>query len=684
MIISEFLNTFRQFSGFVIISPEESEMQKRILFLVCIFAFVSSANSQNLFYPKIDSIKNLVSSQVISKYDRELSGDTVTTVGGNPVRIISRKTNSPFNPVAAQYIFEKFISFGINARYQVNNSTCVNVIATKTGIKYPNKQYIVCAHYDNYSNNSTDTIPGADDNASGICSVLEAARLLSNFNMDYTVKFIAFDEEEDWMIGSYAYVDSAYAKGDSIMGVLNLDMIGFDPNSLNIYNLYTNNASVSLSSGFISASYIYQVPVLPVETISETTASDHLPFWQKGYKALFAIERTFNYYYHTQQETYDKLKLSYLTNIVKASIIALASWGTDRYISVLHKPANSGYDTSAKVLIFKVQSPVKLGMEANIPRVYYKTNNGSYVILNASYSGNDTLKFIIPGQSPGTSVTYYFAVQDSAGSACITFPQGGNGINPPGTTPPQNTFRYDIYLDYNQCSNTLPKPINDLQFTYDTIPVNQSTKLVNKIKVNLTINHPNDGDIIIQLRGPNGQINLSQGNGSGGANYINTTFDDSASISITQGTPPFTGSYKPQYPLSYFNNQPASGPWVLRIFDSKAGNTGSLINWCMIFQLKNTVSVNGNNIPMKFGLSQNYPNPFNPVTRIPYSIAENSFVSLKIYDVLGREVKTLVSEKQTAGEYEVLFNASDLNSGVYFYRLTSGNFTETKKLILLK
>jgi hypothetical protein len=87
---------------------------------------------------------------------------------------------------------------------------------------------------------------------------------------------------------------------------------------------------------------------------------------------------------------------------------------------------------------------------------------------------------------------------------------------------------------------------------------------------------------------------------------------------------------------------------------------------------------------MKFGLSQNYPNPFNPVTRIPYSIAENSFVSLKIYDVLGREVKTLVSEKQTAGEYEVLFNASDLNSGVYFYRLTSGNFTETKKLILLK
>jgi len=660
-------------------------MKTKLLFIITsILIFSGTVNSQNLFYPKIDSIKNLVSSLLISKYDRELSGDTITIVGGNPVRIISRKSYSPFNPIAAQYIFEKFTGFGLNTRYQVNSITCVNVIATKTGIKYPNKQYIICAHYDSYSTNSIDTVPGADDNASGICGVLESARLLSNFNPDYTIKFIAFDEEEDWMIGSYAYADSAFAHGDSIVGVLNLDMIGFDPLSLNIYRFYTNNMSLKLSSGFISASYIYQIPVLPVEIISETMPSDHLPFWEKGYKALMAIEWANYYYYHTRQDTYDKLRLPFMTNIIKASVVALASWVTDRYISVLHSPVASGYDTSAKTLIFKVQSPVKLGMGANIPRLYYKINNGNYNFLNASYSGNDTLKYIIPGQSQGTSVAYYFAVQDSSGSACVTLPRGGNGVNPPGTSPPPNTFRYNVYMNYNQCSNTLPKPINDLQHIYDTITISQGTKFVNKINVNLTLYHPNDGDLHIQLKGPNGLINLSQANGNLGANYINTTFDDSASIPITQGTPPFTGSYRPQNPLSYFNNQPATSKWILHIYDAREGNQGSLVSWCVIFRLASDIAVEENSSPVKYELSQNYPNPFNPVTRIPYSIAENTFVSLKIYDVLGREVKILVNGKQTAGEYEVIFNASGLNTGVYFYRLVTDRFTETKRMLMIK
>ena len=120
------------------------------------------------------------------------------------------------------------------------------------------------------------------------------------------------------------------------------------------------------------------------------------------------------------------------------------------------------------------------------------------------------MKFRLPGQIPGTTVNYYFAIQDSSGSACVTFPRGGSGVNPPGTTPPQNTFRYDIYLDNNQCSNTLPKPINDFQYTYDTIAVNQPSKSINKIKVNLTIYHPNDGDLIIQLLGPNGPLSLTR------------------------------------------------------------------------------------------------------------------------------------------------------------------------------
>lgn len=93
-------------------------------------------------------------------------------------------------------------------------------------------------------------------------------------------------------------------------------------------------------------------------------------------------------------------------------------------------------------------------------------------------------------------------------------------------------------------------------------------------------------------------------------------------------------------------------------------------------------------VPKKFSLEQNYPNPFNPSTSIRYTIPENrnyeEIVQLKIYDLLGREVATLVNEKEPAGNYEVVYNASTLPTGIYFCQLQHGEFTETKKLLLLK
>ena len=85
-----------------------------------------------------------------------------------------------------------------------------------------------------------------------------------------------------------------------------------------------------------------------------------------------------------------------------------------------------------------------------------------------------------------------------------------------------------------------------------------------------------------------------------------------------------------------------------------------------------------------FYLSQNYPNPFNPITEIDYSIQKDGLVKLRVYDILGNEVATLVNERKTSGNYSVEFNAGNLTSGIYFYKLTAGTFTETKKLILLK
>jgi len=90
------------------------------------------------------------------------------------------------------------------------------------------------------------------------------------------------------------------------------------------------------------------------------------------------------------------------------------------------------------------------------------------------------------------------------------------------------------------------------------------------------------------------------------------------------------------------------------------------------------------NLPSSFFLSQNYPNPFNPITTIKYNLPNSSKVKLIIYDVLGCMIKYLVDEDQQKGSYEIEFDGSDLPSGIYFYKLHSPEFSQTKKMILMK
>ena len=89
-------------------------------------------------------------------------------------------------------------------------------------------------------------------------------------------------------------------------------------------------------------------------------------------------------------------------------------------------------------------------------------------------------------------------------------------------------------------------------------------------------------------------------------------------------------------------------------------------------------------IPSAYSLSQNYPNPFNPRTVIRFQLSVVGLTALKIYDIMGREIQTLVNEKLQPGTYEATFDGSNLSSGTYFYKLTSGDFTMTKRLTLIK
>jgi len=144
-------------------------------------------------------------------------------------------------------------------------------------------------------------------------------------------------------------------------------------------------------------------------------------------------------------------------------------------------------------------------------------------------------------------------------------------------------------------------------------------------------------------------------------------------------------------------NSPLDGDWIM---DINVDTTNNL--WLAVYPNNNgiggVVEFNKNGInngltdvknntaqtPKSFSLAQNYPNPFNPSTIIKYQVSKESFVTIKVYDVLGRELNQLVNEQKPVGSYEISFNASSLTSGIYFYRITAGNFSSVKKMILLK
>jgi hypothetical protein len=158
------------------------------------------------------------------------------------------------------------------------------------------------------------------------------------------------------------------------------------------------------------------------------------------------------------------------------------------------------------------------------------------------------------------------------------------------------------------------------------------------------------------------------------------------------------------YPLSVFVKVPESWKFALKIQGGAIDTLNVFTNDSGTVVLANIIpdggvvslfkmSISGAEdvadfIPDEIQLFQNYPNPFNPSTIIQYSVSNRQFVNLKIYDILGNEIATLVYEEKTAGTYEVEFNYGlnhrNLPSGVYFYQLRAGNFVETKKMILTK
>ena len=224
------------------------------------------------------------------------------------------------------YLYNEFESMGLDVRYQEWNNGGYNdrnIEATLPGVNETSDElYLIFGHYDTVSN-----CPGADDDASGVATVLAAAYLLSQCTFEHTIRFIAFSGEEQWMLGSHEYVEEAVQNGDNIIAVLNVDMIGFAPapDDATKIKIYDNGAPGWVTDFTVNISEMYNEYIHLTAIPSGYADSDQTYFWDYGFDGIFYHEYNFNDYYHTSQDTIAHLNIAYALNCSRLSIATLVA-----------------------------------------------------------------------------------------------------------------------------------------------------------------------------------------------------------------------------------------------------------------------------------------------------------------------------------------------------------------------
>jgi hypothetical protein len=280
-----------------------------------------------VFDPRVDVIVAAVDSAAYFPWIKRLSGGEAVTVGGSSHTFTSRYSLSPQCDLAEQYVYERFQALSFDAveydPHIVFGSTARNVIATQLGAENPEQVVIVCGHLDSTSPNPSASAPGANDNASGAAGVLLAAERMRPWTFRATVRFVAFTGEEQGLYGSDHYAALVAASPDSVLGVVNLDMIAW----------WETLHQIDIE-GEAFCSAIMQVmndACTRYTTLAGTYdwnpwGSDHVSFSNRGMPAFLAIESDYANYpcYHRTCDTWDQNLGGFGAEVVRAAIATAA------------------------------------------------------------------------------------------------------------------------------------------------------------------------------------------------------------------------------------------------------------------------------------------------------------------------------------------------------------------------
>ncbi|MCX7875280.1 MAG: M28 family peptidase [Melioribacteraceae bacterium] len=364
-------------------------MKRAILLIIILF-------SSTIFSQKKEVINEIIKKVSIDTLMNNLSiltGDKETSFGGGNIRITSRHRNSLGNTYALQYLKRKFEKIGLPVYQQDFLNDGQNIYAIQKGIKKPNQYVIICAHYDCMP--FGDFAPGADDNGSGTIAVLEAARILSKYQFNYSIIYALFDLEEQGLLGSSYYAQQASMRKDSIIAVINLDMIGWDSNNDYAAEVHVQDVvnSIHLAQVFHDSNKNYEIGIKLFTNYPGSTASDHASFWRNGFTAAMLIEsfKDFNFYYHQTSDDISKINKDFYEKMTKLAISVLSEYaGTEKDVEEIKTTPTAFY------LSFNYPNPFN-----NSTKIRYNLSQETYTrLIVYDALGNEVFKLVDGIQKP--------------------------------------------------------------------------------------------------------------------------------------------------------------------------------------------------------------------------------------------------------------------------------------------
>ncbi len=288
---------------------------------------------------RIQALLADVREDTIRDHLNKFTGEVDVTIGSTTGRITSRNTFTQTIDLAFAYAESIYRNLGIQVgfhNYKVRGRALRNVVAEIPGKTQPNKILLIGSHIDSTAGGTSrpePVAPGADDDGSGCVTIFEVARALKQLSLDYTVRFVHFSGEEQGLWGSYAYSDVVAKEGKEIIGLLQIDMVGYsksETNRVDIHDGRDRNGSHFLVAELTRQVKRYGLKLAPYDTHNHAMddRSDHAGFLDHGYKAVLIsaefTDEAFNPNYHSTNDRVSTLNLPFMVEVIRM-IIATAA-----------------------------------------------------------------------------------------------------------------------------------------------------------------------------------------------------------------------------------------------------------------------------------------------------------------------------------------------------------------------